>query len=541
MCVCTPGTPRLLAPALGLILLMLVGCDSVAPVKQGAGPDPEPSSTLLTQTDGLDGRMTEDHDQKSARTARLGTAAEASSVDGAETVALASVTRISPPRDAMQVSALTHAGGTIYIGYKTPGAAFGGGIDRLDASDPTALLAPSSLESDVLDVEDVAYDEENEALYVTGGLRPSAYDGDLRGTPASLLKVDGMEAPRATVTGLTGSVGTGVTVAPERDGEHEAYAVSGGEALSQFGVALDDRTRRDISGAALESVETTPSALFAADRGGGVYAGPIEGDGAFTEVSGLGDKRVEQLQARSGTALDGERLFLALGTGGLAVLDATSGDVLFRREGPTYTSVSLHENTPAVPNEPSGLVYAARPDGRLDVYRVGQEGLDTGDPATGLRDVGAINLGALMGAASPIHRVMGVGCHVYAASRDGGVVALAMATTQGCGAGGHQLPTAADDTAETTEREATTTAVLDNDTDRDGALAPSTVQVQRGPAHGTVRVDESTGAVTYAPEPGFTGTDEYTYTVTDGDGWVSNEATVTITVTALGPPPPPGG
>ncbi len=67
------------------------------------------------------------------------------------------------------------------------------------------------------------------------------------------------------------------------------------------------------------------------------------------------------------------------------------------------------------------------------------------------------------------------------------------------------------------------------------------MRVRRTPAHGTVRVDESTGEVTYTPEPGFTGTDEYTYTVADQDGWTSGETTVTITVEALGPPPPPGG
>ncbi|WP_233993912.1 cadherin-like domain-containing protein [Salinibacter altiplanensis] len=532
--------PNAVRPFLSVLALGLVlsGCDGTIPMGTEPGTASESASSLFQKTDDLGTRMT--GLRKTASLTRTASP-DLPSTDGSMRIVLASVTRVAPPRDTMRVGALVHAGGTIYIGYKTPGGPFGGGIDRLDASDPTTLLAPSGLGSDVLDVEDVAYDEDDEALYLTGGLRPSAYDGDLRGTPASLLKVDGMEAPQATVTGLTGSVGKGVAVAPERDGKHEAYAVSGGEALSQFGVALDDRTRRDISGAALESVETTPSALFVADRGGSVYAGPIEDDAALTEVSGLEDERVEQLQVRRDAVLEGDRLFLALGTGGVAVLDATNGDVLFRREGPTYTSVSLHEEDPAVPNEPSGLVYAARPDGRLDVYQVGREGLDPGDPATGLRDVGAINLGALMGAAPPIHRVVGVGCHVYAAGRDGTVVALKMGTAQGCGTGGHQLPTAADDSDKTTEREATTTAVLDNDRDPDGALNASTVRVQGGPAHGTVRVDASAGTVTYAPEPGFTGTDEYTYTVTDEDGWVANEATVTITVEALAPPPPPGG
>ncbi len=532
-----PNTILLLLPVLTLGLLF-GGCDSAAPVGPEAGAKSDRASSLFQEGNDLKTRMT--GLRKTASLARSDPA-EAPLTEGPTRIALATVTRVAPPHDTMQVGVLTHADGTIYVGYKTPGAAFGGGLDRLDASDPTTLLAPSSLGSDVLDVEGVAYDGEEEALYVTGGLRPSAYDDDLRGTPAALVTINGVAAPRATVTGLTGAVGKSVVVAPESDDKHDIYATSGEETLYRFDAALGNETRRDIPGATLESVASTSNALFAADQSGGVYSSQTEDDGSFSKVSGLGDGHVEQLQAGSGPALEDERLFLALGTGGLAILDANSGDVLVRREGPTYTSVSLHGDDPDVSNEPSGLVYAARPDGHLDVYRVTEEGLDTGDSSTGLTDVGTIDLGGLVGISSPVRHVIGVGCHLYAASSDEGVVAMKLGTTQGCGTGGHQLPTASDDNDHTTEREATTTEVLDDDADPDGALDASTVQVQSTPAHGTVHVDESTGAITYTPEPGFTGTDEYTYTVTDQDGWTSNEATVTISVTTLAPPPPPGG
>ncbi len=525
----------LLLPALALGLV-LGGCDAAAPA--GLDADEEDASSLFQSTSDLGARMT--GLRKTASLTRV-TPPEPSSTNGPGRVALASVTRVAPPRDTMRVGALTHADGTIYIGYKTPGAAFGGGVDRLDASDPTALLAPSSLGSDVLDVEDVARGGRGTALYVTGGLRPSAHDGELQGTPAALLKIDGVEAPRATVTGLSGPVGRGVAIASGSDRRHDVYAVSEGEALSGFDAALSNETRQEVSGATLESVTATPNAVFATDRDGGVYAGQISGDGPFAEVSGLGNGRVAQLRARSGSALNGERLFVARGPRGLAVLDAESGDALFRRPGRVYTSVSLHEDDPAVPSEPSGFVYAARPDGRLDVYQVSDRGIGTDDVSTGLRIVGTIDLAGLAGMEAPIRQVVGVGCHVYATSGDGEVVALKMGTAQGCGRGGHQLPAASADRDETTEREATATAVLANDTDADGGLDASTVQVRRTAAHGTVRVDESTGEVTYTPEPGFTGTDEYTYTVADQDGWTSGETTVTITVEALGPPPPPGG
>ncbi|MCS4200504.1 hypothetical protein [Salinibacter ruber] len=156
----------LLLPVLALGLV-LGGCDAAAPV--GPDADEEDASSLFQRTSDLGARMT-----GLRKTASLTRAAspEPSSTDGPARVALASVTRAAPPRDTMRVGALTHADGTIYIGYKTPGAAFGGGIDRLDASDPTALFAPSSLGSDVLDVEDVTYDGGEEALYVTGGCAP---------------------------------------------------------------------------------------------------------------------------------------------------------------------------------------------------------------------------------------------------------------------------------------------------------------------------------------------------------------------------------
>ena len=50
------------------------------------------------------------------------------------------------------------------------------------------------------------------------------------------------------------------------------------------------------------------------------------------------------------------------------------------------------------------------------------------------------------------------------------------------------------------------------------------------PTHGTLdNFDDSGGGFTYTPDPGFTGTDTFTYRLEDVE---SNTATVTITVTA---------
>jgi gliding motility-associated-like protein len=78
--------------------------------------------------------------------------------------------------------------------------------------------------------------------------------------------------------------------------------------------------------------------------------------------------------------------------------------------------------------------------------------------------------------------------------------------------------------------------VLSNDTDRDGnnTIDKKTVVIKSNPLHGTVKVDPTTGIVTYTPNPGYSGTDSFTYTVKDITGSESNVATVEIII----PTPP---
>ena len=83
-------------------------------------------------------------------------------------------------------------------------------------------------------------------------------------------------------------------------------------------------------------------------------------------------------------------------------------------------------------------------------------------------------------------------------------------------------PIARDDAATTTPGTAVTVAVLENDTD-DGPLA--VVEVT-DPANGTAEIVGN--AVRYTPDGGFSGTDSFAYTVSDGTSTAT--ATVTITV-----------
>jgi VCBS repeat-containing protein len=79
--------------------------------------------------------------------------------------------------------------------------------------------------------------------------------------------------------------------------------------------------------------------------------------------------------------------------------------------------------------------------------------------------------------------------------------------------------------------------VLQNDTDPDGD--PLTAVLATGASHGTVTMSGD-GSFTYTPDPGFAGTDSFTYRVSDGR-LTSAEVTVTITVNPQLPPlsPPP--
>jgi len=73
--------------------------------------------------------------------------------------------------------------------------------------------------------------------------------------------------------------------------------------------------------------------------------------------------------------------------------------------------------------------------------------------------------------------------------------------------------------------------VLANDTDPDGFLDPTTVVVVLAPNDGTTSVNPVTGQVTYIPDPGFFGTDTFSYEVCDDDG-LCDTAMVAVTVPA---------
>jgi RHS repeat-associated protein len=107
---------------------------------------------------------------------------------------------------------------------------------------------------------------------------------------------------------------------------------------------------------------------------------------------------------------------------------------------------------------------------------------------------------------------------------------------------GNSPPTAVDDAAATLAGESIHVVVLANDSDPDGDQLTVTSFTQ--PAGGTVGF--ANDVASYAPNSGFTGTDSFMYTVSDGHGG-SASAAVTVVVNSLPPdpatvaPPPASG
>ncbi len=91
-------------------------------------------------------------------------------------------------------------------------------------------------------------------------------------------------------------------------------------------------------------------------------------------------------------------------------------------------------------------------------------------------------------------------------------------------------PVAVDDTGSTAVATPVTIDVRANDTDADTPLTDLTVTAVGTPLNGTAAI-AGDGTVTYTPDAGFTGTDTFTYTITDPGG-NSDTGSVTVTVSA---------
>lgn len=100
-------------------------------------------------------------------------------------------------------------------------------------------------------------------------------------------------------------------------------------------------------------------------------------------------------------------------------------------------------------------------------------------------------------------------------------------------AGPNDPPVARDDSVTTLQDTPVTVRVLENDSDPNDD--PLTVVDVTQPANGTATINPDQ-TVTYTPNPGFTGTDTFTYTISDGLETATARVTVAV-VTELNQPP----
>ena len=93
-------------------------------------------------------------------------------------------------------------------------------------------------------------------------------------------------------------------------------------------------------------------------------------------------------------------------------------------------------------------------------------------------------------------------------------------------------PVAVDDAVDATSGEARTLDPLNNDTDpEDGSLTITTVS---DPANGTASANPARGEITYTSDPGYTGTDSFSYTIEDEFG-ATDTASINVEIFPCAP------
>jgi VCBS repeat-containing protein len=97
--------------------------------------------------------------------------------------------------------------------------------------------------------------------------------------------------------------------------------------------------------------------------------------------------------------------------------------------------------------------------------------------------------------------------------------------------GTNDAPVAANDIASTSEDTSVTINVLANDTDVDATDILSVVEIVDTPNHGAVVINPADKTLTYTPNADYSGSDELTYRISDGNGGFSN-AVVNLSVAA---------
>ena len=313
-------------------------------------------------------------------------------------LAIDSLARLEPPSiasgDAVKATSLTIDGADqLYVGYLVVGDNFGGGIDVLDAGDPTNLSAATSFKSDELDVQDVNVGND-ESIYVAEAKPPMLEDGAASRVTRLDDSVGNLQESHHRLG--SGNVAKGVVGEPNQT-ENDFYAVTDENTLYRLKNNLkENTTTEDTVGSDVDftSVAANSYGLYALTVDGAIYSSDFADGSSLSEVinldSGIDELGIGRLYSHAENAasrLQDDRLFAALGTEGFAVLDGSDGsEVIFEHKPDSdvyYTSVTLHGRVPLNSGQ-TDLVYAATRQGIIEVYEVDKNGIIAGDDSTGL-------------------------------------------------------------------------------------------------------------------------------------------------------------
>ncbi|MBT1678577.1 Ig-like domain-containing protein [Curtobacterium aurantiacum] len=396
------------------------------------------------------------------------------------------------------------------------------------------------------------------------GTATVAADGSYTYTPAGGFSgSDTFQYTAKDSSGQTSTSTVTVTVAPK--GSDDAYSVHAGTVLkvdAADGVLTNDRgsdltlTGHGQPTHGLVKIAADGSFSYGAEKG---YSGPDsftytakDGSGATVtatvRLTVLPTATADAVTATAGSSATGNVLDNDLGTG-LTVTGSSApahGSATVRPDGSySYTPASGFSGTDSFTytvTDGSGgtdtvtVTVQVAPAAQDDTVTVAAGGTATaGTRATGVLgndsgagltvasnttpSHGALTLDGATGTFTytPAEGYSGPDAFTYTAVDGSGSPSTATVTIT-------VNPTIGADTASTNARTPVTIDVQGND--RGSDLGTTIVT---GPSHGTAVV-AADGSVEYTPAAGFSGTDSFTYTVTDGSGVTTGAATVTLTV-----------
>ncbi|MBT1544323.1 Ig-like domain-containing protein [Curtobacterium aurantiacum] len=398
----------------------------------------------------------------------------------------------------------------------------------------------------------------------THGTATVAADGSYTYTPAGGFSgSDTFQYTAKDSSGQTSTSTVTVTVAPK--GSDDAYSVHAGTVLkvdAADGVLTNDRgsdltlTGHGQPSNGLVKIAADGSFSYGAEKG---YSGPDsftytakDGSGATVtatvRLTVLPTATADAVTATAGATATGNVLANDLGTGLTVTGNRTPahGSATVRPDGSySYTPSAGFSGTDSFTytvtdgsggTETVTVTVQVAPAAQDDTVKVAAGGTATaGTRATGVLgndsgagltvasnttpSHGALTLDGATGTFTytPAEGYSGPDAFTYTAVDGSGSPSTATVTIT-------VNPTIGADTASTNARTPVTIDVQGNDRGSDLGTTIAT-----GPTHGTAVV-ATDGAIEYTPTAGFSGTDSFTYTVTDGSGVTTGAATVTITV-----------